>query len=272
MKIRISPLLPLALAALLAACSAEQPATPDPAASAPAAPAAPAVVEDTAAEPALDQAAAPAAPATAESDAGATPAPAATSAAAPADGLAPGVDYAEIRGGQPLAPLNGQVEVVEVFAYWCGACAQFDPLVTAWKAKQAADVRFSYVPAVFQPQDNYPRAFYAAESAGIEGKWHAPLFQAIHVERSLRPNASLDDIAGFAAKFGVPAPQFKSTMQSFAVNSRLIRARQFAERSGVSATPTIIVNGKYRVLGRTFEDTLRITDALIARERAAAQG
>jgi thiol:disulfide interchange protein DsbA len=40
-------------------------------------------------------------------------------------------------------------------------------------------------------------------------------------------------------------------------------------RSGVSQTPTLIVNGKYRVIGTSFEDMLRITDALVAQERAA---
>ena len=36
--------------------------------------------------------------------------------------------------------------------------------------------------------------------------------------------------------------------------------------------PTLVVDGKYRVLGRSYEDMLRITDALIARERAARGG
>lgn len=278
MKTRLAPLLPFALAALLAACAEKAPA-PEPAAT-DAAPAEAAPAQDTTAEPALDPAAAPAADATtdapaadaAATDPAAAPAAPAAPAAAPADGLVAGTHYAEIPGGQPFAPLNGQVEVAEVFAYWCGACAQFDPLVSAWAAKQPPQVRFTYVPAVFREEDPYPRAFYAAESAGIEKKWHAPLFQAIHVERSLRPNADPKDIAAFAAKFGVPAAQFESTMKSFAINSRLARARQFATRSGVSGTPTLIVNGKYRVMGDSFDDVLRNTEGLVARERAAAQG
>jgi len=38
-------------------------------------------------------------------------------------------------------------------------------------------------------------------------------------------------------------------------------------RSQVGGTPTLVINGKYRVLGRSYEDMLRIADALIARER-----
>jgi thiol:disulfide interchange protein DsbA len=37
----------------------------------------------------------------------------------------------------------------------------------------------------------------------------------------------------------------------------------------MNSTPSIVVNGKYLVKGRSWEDVLRITDHLIAQERAA---
>ena len=47
------------------------------------------------------------------------------------------------------------------------------------------------------------------------------------------------------------------------------RGMQFAQRSGVTGTPTLIVNGKYRVTGgSSWDDVLRIADHLIAMERA----
>ena len=39
-------------------------------------------------------------------------------------------------------------------------------------------------------------------------------------------------------------------------------------RSGANSTPTLIVNGKYKVTGKSFEDMLRIASGLIAKERA----
>lgn len=265
-------LAPLVLSALLlAACSRQE--APPPAATVEPAP----MAETTTAEPAMDptvaepvaDAAAPAAPAPADGAIG--PVAATADPAAQGPGPAAGTDYVEIRGGQPYAPLEGKVEVVEVFAYWCGACAQFDPLVSAWSKRQPADVRFSYVPAVFSDQDNFPRAFFAAETAGVLPRTHTALFSAIHLERSLRQNAGIDDIAAFYGKQGVDAAQMKSTMQSFAINAKLNRAKQFAMRSGIDQTPTLVVNGRYRIRGRSHEDTLRIADQLIARERAAAQ-
>ena len=272
---------PLMLSLLLVACGGDT--TPaDTAAPAPqTGAAAPATGDAIADEPAADASAADAAQ-TADTPAVGEPAPvdraaeaavaAASQAAQQGPALVPGTDYVEIPGGQPFAPLDGKVEVVEVFAYSCGHCAAFDPLVTAWKRRLPADVRFTMLPAVFYEQDNFPKAFFAAESVGVIDRVHTPLFNAMHIERSLRPNASADDIIAFMGKQGVDAGQLRGTIDSFAVNAKIARTKQFIVRSGIDATPTVVVNGKYKVRGRSLEDILRITDQLIARERAAQAG
>ena len=277
---------PLFLSVLLVACGgAEPPVAADAAATAatPADTAAPAIDEPAVSgEPAADASdatgdepageAVDAAPADAAVDPAAEAAVAAAAQAAQqGPALVPGTDYVEIPGGQPFAPLDGQVEVVEVFAYSCGHCAAFDPLVGAWKKRLAPDVRFTMLPAVFYEQDNFPKAFFAAESIGAIDRVHTPLFNAMHIERSLRPNASADDIIAFMARHGADAGQLRGTIDSFAVNAKIARTKQFIVRSGIDATPTVVVNGKYRVRGRSLEDILRITDQLVARERAAAQ-
>src|SRR5688500_13325454 len=219
--------------------------------------------------PAASPAAAATAPESAPADA--TPAPVPAAAGAPVAG----VDYIEIPNGQPCLPLNGKIEVVEVFGYVCPACAQFQPLVNGWKKKLPANVRFTYVPAAFGgPWITYGKTYYAAETMGLVERTHDDLFKAIHIDQTLkgeRGQDSIADIAAFYAKHGVDAKQFSSTAESFAVNAKLNRAKQWAIRSGLEGTPTMIVNGKYRVLGKTFADMLRITDQLIAQESAAAQ-
>ena len=42
-----------------------------------------------------------------------------------------------IQGGQPYAPLNGKIEVVEVFNFICPACARFEPLLSRVEAQAA---------------------------------------------------------------------------------------------------------------------------------------
>jgi thiol:disulfide interchange protein DsbA len=184
-----------------------------------------------------------------------------------------GVDYATIPNGQPFDPANGQVEVVEVFGYVCPACNMFQPLMRAWEAKMPANVRFTYVPAQFGGTwDRYARAYYASEAMGLVPRTHDLLYNAIHLEQTLkgeRGEDSVQDIAAFYARFGADPQQFASTMSSFAIDGKLRKAKQFTTRVAIEGTPTLIVDGKYRVLGRTREDQIRILDQLVAQEQAA---
>lgn len=255
----LSMLLPV-----LAACSK----TETPEAAAPATPAAPTT------------AAAQTQPAAAAAEA---PAPAAPEAPNNNPVLAPqgpapvaGTDYVEISGGQPWQPLDGKIEVVEMFNYICPACYAFDSTLRNWKAKQPADVRLVYVPAQFRPDFvPYAKAFYAAESLGLEEKTHSAVYEAIHVKHSIPAEGDTPDeakVAAFYSAYGVGAEQFLNTMKSFAVAGKISKANQFALRSKIEGTPSLVVNGKYLVKGRSWDDMVRITDHLIAMERAAQSG
>lgn len=277
----------LALLLSLAACNQT---APSPAAT-PAADAATTANDNTASD--TPSAAAEAAAASAAADAGAVsetapgPAPANTAAGQQAPAADPtstantangstlveGTDYDTLQGGKPYEPLNGKIEVVEVFGYVCPACARFEPMVTAWEKKLPPDVRFSYVPAPFGPQwIPYAKAFYVADAQGLVDKTHTPMFRAIHIEHSLPGEGKKPDeeaVAAFYGKYGADPKQFLESMESFATAAKVKRGMQFMVRNGVQGTPTLIVDGKYRVLGKSYEDMLLITDQLIARARAA---
>jgi thiol:disulfide interchange protein DsbA len=194
--------------------------------------------------------------------------PVAQATASP-DAPVAGTDYVVIEDGQPYRPLKGRIEVVEVFGYWCIHCAHFQPEIDAWKRKLPRDVRFTYVPAIFHDNDPFARAYFAAERTGALARTHQALFDAVHVQQTLAKNASVDELAAFYAAQGFPAPRMQAAMQDPAVNAQLAHAKAFALRSGVTSTPTLVVNGKYRVGGRTADERLRIAAALVAMERKA---
>ena len=261
MKIRHALMLSILLP-MLAACSKTE-APEAPVAATPAAPAA------TEAQPAA---------APAEAAAPATPAAPNNNPVVAPQGPAPvvGTDYVEISGGQPWQPLDGKIEVVEMFNYICPACYAFDPTLRNWKTKQPADVRLVYVPAQFRPDFvPYAKAFYAAESLGLEEKTHSAVYEAIHVKHSIPAEGDKPDeakVAAFYTAYGVSAEQFLNTMKSFAIAGKINKANQFALRSKIEGTPSLVVNGKYLVKGRNWDDMVRITDHLIAMERAAHSG
>ena len=236
---------------------------------------------DEAATPAVETVAAPAT--TAPADVGPAAEAAATTetpaaapiAVTPPSGPAPvaGTDYVEIPGGQAFAPAAGKVEVAEVFGYTCPHCAQFQPLIDSWKGKQPADVNVISVPAAFGGYwVTYARAFLAAETLGVLEKSHDAMFNALHVARSLNLQSTPEDIGKFYAQYGVDPKTFASTMKGFAVETKLNRAKQFAVRSKIEGTPSIVVNGKYLVSvdQRGPEHMFNTIEHLVARERASA--
>ncbi|WP_411852138.1 thiol:disulfide interchange protein DsbA/DsbL [Stenotrophomonas sp. LGBM10] len=189
--------------------------------------------------------------------------------AAPAAPLEEGRDYELIEDAGPFAPLAGKVEVVEMFGYTCPHCAHFEPQLEAWAAKLPKDVRFTPVPAAFGGVwDSFARAYYAADQLGVAKRSHRAMFDALHEQRSLpMQNISADELAGFYKGYGVAPERYITALKSDAVDARVKSARAFALRTKVPGTPTLIINGKYRVKGDSFESMLRNADALIARAR-----
>jgi thiol:disulfide interchange protein DsbA len=284
-------LLPLMLVLGLAACSqpaTDETTTPAPATGETTAPAVapepvPAPAEDAAAAdataqdpaPADDAApeAAPADEASAETPAPATPdAPQPPAMPDPANAPREGVDYTVLAEPQPTFGTGG-IEVAEVFAYTCIHCANLQPTINAWKPTLASDVRFRYIPGAFGgPSDNFARGFFAAETMGLLDKTHDGVFKAFFVERKFQ-TGSLEEIADHYASEGANRDAFLSTMNSFAVTAKVNRARQFALRTNVQATPTMIINGKYSASttnDRGPEGLLATIEYLVALERANA--
>ena len=233
----------------LAACKQDTPAdaTPADAAATPAAQARQASAEDAATKAAAEASV-----------------KAAAEAAAKAPPLVAGTDYVEIANGQPFDTTDGRIEVAEVFGYVCPFCAAVAPTVSAMKAGFPADVHVVYVPAAFGAMwDNYAKAYYTAEAMGLVDKTHDAMFRAIHVDKTLKGERGMDtpeEIAAFYGAYGADPKQFVSSMQSFAVAAKTNHAKQFIVNAFANgdtpSTPTFIVNGKYLVLGNSFESML----------------
>lgn len=206
--------------------------------------------------------------------------PAAPTAAKPAARPAPtmpsfvpqaGKDYTVLATPQPTFGV-GRLEVAEVFSYRCIHCAEFQPKVNAWKKSFPADARFEYVPAVFGGTwDTFARAYFAAQVLGVQPRTHDLVFKGVFVD-NIAGEGKLEDIAAMYARWGVDKAKMLATMNSFGVTAKLNRAKQFAMRTGVNSTPTLIVAGKYRVEvtpERGFDGMIATTNWLLAQERAA---
>lgn len=182
-----------------------------------------------------------------------------------------GVDYVLIKQPRPWQPLDGKIEVLEVFSYGCGHCAQLQPLLDAWKARQRSDVRVTYLPLASGPGDQLSRGFFALADSGQLERAHAATFRALHAEGSLPRRPQAADMASFYTRQGLDGAALAKAMASDAIGERMAAAYRHALELGVEGTPTLIINGRYRITGRSHADTLRIADALIAQLRAASR-
>jgi thiol:disulfide interchange protein DsbA len=184
----------------------------------------------------------------------------------------------------PQATQTGdKVEVLEVFSYACPACNAFQPFVNKIRASLPKNAEMRYLPAAFRADEDWPafqRAFFAADAMALVDKTHDAMFDAVWKEGSLKindpvtrrlvsPMPTIEDIGKFYAKYGVTAEDFVGTANSFAVNAKMKRADAQIKAYGVDSTPTIIINGKWRMTGASaggMDKVPALVSYLVAKE------
>jgi thiol:disulfide interchange protein DsbA len=181
-----------------------------------------------------------------------------------------GKDYRVLPQAQPTMNPD-HIEVVELFWYGCPHCHRFEPYIDKWLKTKPDNVDFIRMPAVLREKWSlHARAYYTAETLGILDKIHKPLFDAIHVEK--RYLFDEDSLMQFFAEFGVSNEEFRNTFHSFAVDSKVRRARQMSKRYMATGTPAVVVNGKYLTgpgMAKGFDNLIKVIDFLVAREMKA---
>jgi len=188
-------------------------------------------------------------------------------ASAPAVALDWGKDYVEVPT-QPTSVKRGQVEVLEFFWYRCPHCFHLEPELNAWMKKLPRNVVFKRVPGVLNESwIPLTRAFYALEAVGLQEKLHGDVFRALHVEKlDLDPPGAFLD---WAAKKGADRKKLADAYNSFAVDTKVMRAQQMTRDFKLSGVPAFVVNGKYSTsayLTGGNPQTFKVLDELIAME------
>ena len=179
------------------------------------------------------------------------------------------VGYEELE--TPLGTTNpDKIEVVEFFWYGCPHCFQFEPYIEAWKKNKPDNVVFINVaPPLGDGWKVHSQAFYAAQVLGVLDQFHEPMFNAIHKDK--KPMRKPKDVMKLVESLGLDAKKFAKTMKSFNVDAKIRQSLQQARDAGISAVPTVIVNGKYRTTGSlagSYPNLIKILDELVAKETA----
>jgi protein dithiol oxidoreductase (disulfide-forming) len=173
-----------------------------------------------------------------------------------------GENYFAIEPAQPVNVPAGKIEVTEVFSYACPACYRFYPFMDRLRKALPANVVVDYAAAAFNASEDWPvfqRAYYTAKALGIATKTHDAMFDAVwktgqlqtvdpQTDRLRNPLPTLGDVAEWYHEHtGIPTQTFLSAAHSFGVDVQVQQANSYIMACRVDQTPTIIVNGKYRV-------------------------
>jgi thiol:disulfide interchange protein DsbA len=168
-----------------------------------------------------------------------------------------------------------KVEVIEVFSYACIHCKTFQPAVDAWRARQPADVDFQSLPAAFDATwARLAQAFYAAEALGVTDKVHNLIFSGIH-DRQVNLADPVELAKLFKDAAGIEPDRFNQVFNSFSVRSRVQQADARTRAYRVTGTPTMVVDGQFRVDARMAggnDQMLQVVDYLVAQQRALRAG
>ena len=168
------------------------------------------------------------------------------------------------------------IEVTEIFSYACSHCNTFEPFVQNWKKNKPANAKLTRIPVVFgnRSYEMMARAYIAADMLGIVEETHVALMDAIWKER--KQFRTLDQLADFYAGFGVEKKAFLAHYQSFAADSQLRKDQRDVLQFGITGTPSLVVNRKYRIVTSKdvpgFEVMLDVANFLVEKETSTAAG
>lgn len=184
-----------------------------------------------------------------------------------------GLHYEVIENAPAGKP--GQHELVEAFSYLCSHCNSFEPYINSWKKNKPENVDFNRIAVVFGrgSWELYARGYVTAQLLNIGDEAHAAMMDRLWKDKEVM--RSMEELAQFYAQFGVDPEKFLATSKSFAVESRLNRDQRKVQEYGVTGTPSLILNGKYRVSPSpavaSFDVMLDVVNFLIEQENAGSQ-
>jgi len=180
----------------------------------------------------------------------------------------------------------GKVEVMEVFSYGCPACNSYRPIMKKLKAALPPNAHLTYLPASWQAAEAWPmfqRAYLTAQSLGVAEKAHELMYDAIWTTRELgvtdpmgrlkKDLPTIDNAAKFYERVaGVKAADFVNASKSFSVDLKMRQADSQIIAMQVTGTPTLVVNGKYRLNNDNLstDEMIQLVKFLVAKESGSA--
>ena len=168
-------------------------------------------------------------------------------------------------------PLTNQkrdtIEVIEYFSYRCIHCKNFEPFLDDWLVEIPENVNFARQHVVFSTSDElFARTHLALQQSPNYSSLHNRLFSAVHDRQ--KQFTDLEDITSYLEDYDLDPNEFNRSFTSTRTDRRLTNNRSRQTRSQLTATPSILISGKYLISMKNGQPrALEVASELIEREK-----
>ena len=144
--------------------------------------------------------------------------------------------------------VSGRIVVTEFFSYGCGHCYNFEPLLESFESRLPEGVVVQRTPVIWNNNPGMKllaKTYYAVEVLDVFEPVHGAVFNTIHRQR--KRLSSPEAVRAVFVESGVDAKDFDRAFGSFGIDSMVRQAAARTEGARVEGTPSLMVNGKYRI-------------------------
>ena len=144
--------------------------------------------------------------------------------------------------------VSDRVVVTEFFSYGCGHCYNFEPLLESFDARLPDGVMLQRTPVIWNNNPGMKllaKTYYAVEVLDVFEPVHGAVFNAIHRQR--KRLSSPEAVKAVFVENGVSDSDFDRAFGSFGIDSMVRQAAARTEGARINGTPSLMVNGKYRI-------------------------
>ncbi|MFV1466175.1 thiol:disulfide interchange protein DsbA/DsbL [Idiomarina sp. HB] len=153
-------------------------------------------------------------------------------------------------------PASKTPEIIEYFSFYCMACYRFEPIAKELAATFPEAFKKSHTSGLSPKPgmgSKMTQAYSLALMLGKEQAISESIFkQQFGQRQSIDAQEKIKDIF---VQAGVSENDFKRGFNNFSVKARAKQMDKDARDKNVTGTPTLIVNGKYKILMNGFRNS-----------------
>ena len=159
-------------------------------------------------------------------------------------------------------PVNAPVTIIEYADFECPACEAYEPVLEKLEAEASTTFKILYRHYPLPQHANALPAAYAAEAAGLQGKfWEMHDLLLINHTDWTEASDPTSIFVGYATKIGLDLNKFKTDMAGDAVKARVQTDADESQKLGLDYTPTFFLNGKVISNPQGYEQFLSVIQA-----------